>query len=175
MSIRGTVPAGKYTGVRFIVGVPVERNHLDLAAQHAPLSISRMFWSWTTGYKFMRIDLRSVRPDTTATVPWVIHLGSTECTANATKGEPSTCANGNRPEIVFKQFDVTRDAVVLDLAALVANADLMSNQPKTAAGCMSGTDDGDCAPVFSALGLAHPREEAPAVQKAFRVWQKAIP
>ncbi|MDZ7635033.1 MAG: metallo-mystery pair system four-Cys motif protein [Bacteroidales bacterium] len=72
----GSAPAGEYTGVRFTVGVPFELNHRDLTQQPSPLSLSRMFWAWNSGYKFMRIDMK-----TDGGKSWVLHLGSTECQA----------------------------------------------------------------------------------------------
>jgi len=173
--ITGTVPAGDYTGVRFSIGVPFEQNHLELAAQPSPLNLSRMFWSWSTGYKFMRVDLRAQRPDTAATVPWVIHLGSTGCSPTGAGVSPSRCVQENRPNIVLAGFDPTRDVVVLDVAALLAGADLLTNQEKTAAGCMSGTTDLDCAPIFAALGLRHGDTPAPAAATAFRVERATQP
>jgi uncharacterized repeat protein (TIGR04052 family) len=171
----GTVPAGDYTGVRFTVGVPFEQNHLELATQPSPLNLSRMFWSWSTGYKFMRVDLRAQRPDTAATVPWMIHLGSTGCSPTGAGVSPSRCVQENRAVIALDTFDPARDAIVLDLAALVADADLLTNQERTAAGCMSGTTDLDCAPIFAALGLGHGETRAPKGQRAFRVERATQP
>lgn len=167
--LTGTVPVGQYTGARFIIGVPFERNHLDLATQRPPLTLSRLFWSWTGGYKFMRVDLRALRSDTTAAVPWMIHLGSSGCEKAGDSPVPSHCATANRPVITLMGYDPDRDVIAFDLAQLVAGADLLGNQPKTAAGCMSGPDDTDCAPVFAALGLPHPTTHSQPVQRAFRV------
>jgi hypothetical protein len=61
-----TVPAGRYRGLRAGLGVPTPRNN-DNPAQYVsshPLSFNRgMFWAWTTGYIFMKIEGRY---DTTA-------------------------------------------------------------------------------------------------------------
>ena len=46
--ITGTVPEGEYTGLRFTIGVPAERNHVNQATAPSPLNIEGMFWSWTT-------------------------------------------------------------------------------------------------------------------------------
>ncbi|MBP9105785.1 MAG: metallo-mystery pair system four-Cys motif protein [Gemmatimonadaceae bacterium] len=145
----GSAPAGSYTGVRFTVGVPFDLNHRDLTQQPSPLSLSRLFWAWNSGYKFMRIDMKSG-----PTQSWVLHLGSTECLPTGTPSTiPTKCAWGNRPEIAFASFDLSRDVVNLDLAAMLRTANVSVNQPKTAMGCMSGQADSDCAPVFAALGL----------------------
>jgi len=55
-SVRGTVPAGSYTGLRFTLGVPASLNHQDQAAAPPPFDLSALFWSWNGGYKFVRMD-----------------------------------------------------------------------------------------------------------------------
>jgi hypothetical protein len=57
--IQGMAPDARYVGVRFTIGVPFERNHLDLGTQPSPLSITRMFWAWNSGHKFVRFDAKS--------------------------------------------------------------------------------------------------------------------
>lgn len=176
--LTGTVPEGDYVGLEFRLGVPAERNHLEAAAQPSPLNLTRLYWSWTTGYKYLRIDLRAQHPDRDATQPWMIHLGATGCTpadsASAAAGPPA-CRQANRPEIQLSAFDLASDVVILDLAALVAGADLLQNQPKSAAGCMSGPEDADCAPIFAALGLTHPLQDQRAIAPAFRRAPAGVP
>lgn len=165
--VAGSVPEGDYVGLRFDVGVPFELNHRDLATQASPLSLTRMFWAWNSGYKFMRIDLR------VAESGWMIHLGSTECQPGGSpQTEPTSCAHGNRPAVGFDRFDPDHDVVVFDLAALLDGADVESNQEGTALGCMSSQADPDCAPLFANLGLAH-GNAVPGTQRAFRVGSTA--
>ncbi|MBK8247416.1 MAG: metallo-mystery pair system four-Cys motif protein [Gemmatimonadetes bacterium] len=147
--IEGTVPAGEYTGVRFTLGVPFDRNHLDLTAQPSPLSLTRMFWAWNSGYKFLRLDLKPEGAQN-----WVVHLGSTECTPTGSATTmPTACRWANRATVSLDGFNPMQDAIRFDVAALLQAADVSTNQPKTAAGCMSGQNDGDCVAVFDALGL----------------------
>lgn len=161
--VTGTVPAGEYVGLRFDVGVPFEDNHLDLTTQPSPLSLSRMFWAWNSGHKFMRVDLR------VGDGGWMIHLGSTHCTPReSATSTPDRCEHPNRPTIELPQFDADEDVVVFDLAALLADADVSRNTEGTAGGCMSSQDDPECAPLFASLGLAH-GDRAPVAQSAFRV------
>lgn len=54
--LRGTAPAGTYTGAKFSVGVPDSENFKDPATAPSPLNLSELFWSWASGYKFARID-----------------------------------------------------------------------------------------------------------------------
>ena len=58
-SVRGTVPSGKYTGIRFTLGVPFNLNHVDPTTAPAPLSSTAMFWTWQGGYKFLKVDMTS--------------------------------------------------------------------------------------------------------------------
>ncbi len=160
-------PAGEYRGLAFTLGVPFARNHGDLAAQAPPLSLSRLFWSWNGGYKFLRIDLRASHGDSAAT-GWVIHLGSTGCTGEAGAKAPTTCAQPNRAEVRLPGFDPTRDVVVADLAALLARADVRRNQPQTAMGCMSAPNDADCGGLFASLGLSHPSATGADTPRFFR-------
>ncbi|MCB1025300.1 MAG: metallo-mystery pair system four-Cys motif protein [Acidobacteria bacterium] len=148
-SISGMIPKGKYKGLKFKIGVPEELNHLDPTFQPAPLNISKMMWSWQLGYKFLRIDTKTIG------MPggYVLHLGSTECKTDAVTNR-AECKNANRPEFVLENFDPAKEVVKIDLKALFANANVDSNQDKTALGCMSFEVDRDCDTVFKNLGLA---------------------
>lgn len=161
-TIRGEAPKGKYTGIKFKIGVPEELNHLDPTKQPSPLNITRMMWSWQSGYKFVRIDTKTTgRPN-----GYVLHLGSAGCKTD--EAQKTTCVNANRPEFVFSKFDPAKDVIDVDLKALYAAANVDINQEKTAAGCMSAPDDSDCKPVFTSLGLAFGGEK-PASQTFMRV------
>jgi uncharacterized repeat protein (TIGR04052 family) len=160
--IEGTVPAGTYTGVQFDLGLPFEKNHRDPAAQPSPLNLTRLFWSWNAGYKFMRLDMRT----TGMPQGWVIHLGSTGCDgATATVG-PTACRQVNRPTITIPAFNTKTDTVVMDVAAMLAGSNVDKNQERTAAGCMSAPNDADCGPLFTSLGLPF-GETAAATQRVF--------
>lgn len=161
-------PKGSYKGVAFTLGVPFTRNHGDLAAQPAPLSLSHLFWSWNSGYKFMRVDMRATQGDSAAT-GWVIHLGSTGCTgATGAAAAPTACAQPNRAEVKLAGFDPAKDVVVADLAAILSRVDVRKNQPKTAAGCMSAPNDADCGGLFASLGLPHPSSTGADTPSFFR-------
>jgi len=160
-SVRGMVPPGVYTGVRFALGVPFARNHLDTATSPSPLNLSGMFWSWQDGYKFLRID--------TAFDNFRMHLGSTGCFYEE-PGILGGCARPNRPQISLSSFDPTRSVIVADLAALLAESDLDVNQPNTPPGCMSDPGDGDCTSLFRNLGLSFTDgSPTPQTQKFFRL------
>jgi uncharacterized repeat protein (TIGR04052 family) len=109
-----------------------------------------LFWSWQSGYKFARIDMEN---DSGA--GWYFHLGSTGCASDASTTPPEdVCAFPNRPRIRVEGFDVASQALELDLDRLLAGADLGSDTPESAPGCMSGvTDAAECGPLFTNLGM----------------------
>ena len=118
-----------------------------------------MAWSWQSGRKFIKIDFR---PDTAAkkyasgavgtAAVLNTHIGSTGCTGDANNGAETACTNPNRLAVKFDTFNATSQKVVLDVAKLLKDADL-TYEGGSAAGCMSGTTDPECAPIFKALGL----------------------
>lgn len=146
-AIRGTAAKGKYTGVKFLIGVPTEINHLDGTLQSSPLNITRMMWSWQIGYKFARIDTKTTgKPN-----GYVLHLGSTNCETDP--NGKTTCKYSNRPEFSFAKFDLAKDVIKVDLKALFEGANVDVNKEKTSAGCMSFPGDDDCLGIFKSLGL----------------------
>jgi len=166
-SVRGFVPAGEYTGVRFILGVPFDKNHQDSSSAPSPLNLTSLFWSWQGGYKFLRIDSFIVLEDDFA--EFRVHLGSTGCRYGRPL-EVAGCKWANRGDVVLTEFDPNADVIVADLAALLADSDLTSNVPNTAPGCMSDREDTDCEPVVRNLGIDFDDGfSSPATQKFFRV------
>lgn len=146
----GTVPAGRYVGLQFTLGVPFNKNHTELTSQPSPLNLTALSWVWNAGRKFARLDFSS----TGQPRGYAIHLGSTGCTPNQTKiTVPTQCSAPNRPEIQINYFDPAKDAVIADLAALLKDSNVDVNQENTAGGCMSAADDSDCAPLFANFGL----------------------
>ncbi len=166
-SVRGTAPAGVYTGVRFDMGIPFDMNHGDAERAESPLNLTSMFWNWNGGYKFIRVDGFAGPVD--GAISYNLHLGSTGCNGGAPPIPPSEeCVNPNRPEITLNGFNPDTNVIVADLAAVLADADLEHNQMETAPGCQSQPFDMDCVTVFPKLGLAF--GETPAEpQKLFRV------
>lgn len=157
----GAGAAGAYKGVRFRVGVPFSANHGDAATAPSPLNLTTMFWTWQSGYKFVRIEGHS-EPG----AGFIVHLGSTGCTKDA-GGRITGCQSPNRPEVALDGFDPTATgagarAIAVDLAGLFGGTDLGKDVE-----CMSGPGAADCVPLFSRLGL--PYDGAPAgAQALFR-------
>jgi uncharacterized repeat protein (TIGR04052 family) len=171
--IAGKVPEGEYTGLRFTLGVPFKMNHTDPLTQPSPLNLTALFRVWNTGHKFARIEFAS----TGAPRGFFIHLGSTGCTPHETKlTVPVSCKAANRVEVTFPSFDLSRDAVIADLAALVANTnvDTSQNPPSPdgragmGVGCMSGPSYADCSGLFRNFGIPF-GDGLAGEQKFFRV------
>lgn len=147
--VEGTAPAGVYTGIRFVMGLPFDRNHGDATTAPSPLNLTTMFWSWNAGYKFLRADFNS----TGLPGGFNIHLGSTGCNGASGTSVPTLCAQENLVEYTFTGFDPAAQVLVADLAALLAATDVDVNTATTAPGCMSSPSDPECTAIFSRLGL----------------------
>lgn len=188
-SIVGKVKADTYTGIQFTLGVPdtgtdstgktIALNHSQLTAITKPLDIAAMDWGWQLGRKFAKIELQPTggvinqkgTPDTTddaVVSSWVVHIGATGCTGSDAVGY--SCTNPNLSNITLNSFDASKQKVVLDLAALLANSDISVNQ-NGAVGCMSGATDKECPALFEALGLdlATGKANATKTQTVFKV------
>jgi cytochrome c peroxidase len=146
--VNGTVPPGTYTGVRFTIGVPFERNHGDAASAPPPLQYTAMFWNWNAGYKFLRFDniidggMSEFR----------LHVGSTGCEGDG-RGNVSGCENANRVEVALDDFDPASDSIVAELSSLFSDTALEENTPTTPPGCMGAANDPECEGPFFRLGL----------------------
>lgn len=137
-------------GLRFVLGVPFELNHIDASTAPSPLNQTALFWNWLGGYKFVRLEGATQGLET----GWQFHLGSTNCLPGEGGGAQS-CENGNRVVVEFEDFQPGDNTVIFDVAALVADSDLDASTENTPQGCMAGTDDPDCTALFGALGLPH--------------------
>lgn len=163
MEIAGTVPSGHtWRGLRFVLGLPFEKNHTDLTEMPSPLDLTALSWSWNAGRKFTRIEFSSTgRPR-----GYVLHLGSTGCTPNKEKTTPPTsCAQPNRAEIVLPDFEPGSSVVLADLAALLKDSNVDTTPEKYKSGCMSSVENPDCGPLFANIGL--PFGGKPAGQQTF--------
>jgi uncharacterized repeat protein (TIGR04052 family) len=173
-AVRGQVPAGDYVGVELTVGVPFAQNHQDPTVAPAPLNSTAMFWNWQGGYKFIKFDTTSsgistdkpAAPNAMGPVTrYSVHLGSTACAGDSKTQAPSACQNPNRMTVRLNQFDLAKNTVVVDMGAVLAQANVDVNAKGTSPGCMSFLKDADCPPVMSALGLAYDGVAAAGAQR----------
>jgi uncharacterized repeat protein (TIGR04052 family) len=140
--LHAAVVRGNYHGIGFSVGVPEDLNHADPLVAWPPLNVMAMHWTWLDGYRFIRTEV--MRPDMTEVD---VHLGSDRCKSQA-KGSVS-CAAPNRAAVVLADFDPASDTIVVDLSAMFGGSDLTSDSP----GCIVGSDEETCIPIFASFGL----------------------
>jgi uncharacterized repeat protein (TIGR04052 family) len=151
--VRGHAPEGTYTGIRFILGVPLDQNHQDRSVAAAPLDLSQLFWSWAGGYLFARIDLFTTAVDAGPRATFSVHLASTGCNGSPSSMPSTQCTYQNRPTIELSDFDPDADVILVDPKAVVEGVDLTVNTPATGIGCMSARTDPDCDVVMPRLGV----------------------
>jgi uncharacterized repeat protein (TIGR04052 family) len=188
--VKGTIPQSggvAFTKIKFRLGVPLSLNHLDVNTAPAPLNVSALYWAWTSGRKFARLDFLTSGGayDVTA---FNVHLGSTGCTGTNPVSSNADCSTPNRPAItlnipVASQTDLAGIAnmrIVADLKALVQDLDLTVGDGGGSPGCMSGTQDPECIGIMTRFGLqynyvgtsnargANPNTVYPAQQSFFR-------
>ena len=140
--LRGSVPAGEFRALKFVVGVPFESNHADPLRAEAPLGDAAMHWHWRGGYKFLRAGTRN------GDRGFWIHLGSTGC--KGTIQNITGCSAPNRVTVEIDDFDWQRDAVQIDLDALTKHSGLADD---AVVSCSSGPAEASCRAPFAALGL----------------------
>lgn len=145
-TIAGTVANNaEISRVRFTVGVPEKYNHLDATKTEGILSKEiAMHWSWTKGYKHMRMDVAG----------WKTHIGSTACSSENTSDGSTICDKGNRPTYTLENLDLSQDQIEFDYAVLVNNVDVSITTNDEPRNCMSSSSDvAKCDDIFTALGL----------------------
>lgn len=100
-AITGTVPKGRYRGVRFTLGVPFDLNHADPTIAPSPLNISAMFWAWQSGYKFVKIDMATSgqpQDDMGAETSMKDRVAQMERIAKAAKAAPTDAPKARPPQ-----------------------------------------------------------------------------
>lgn len=164
-TVKGTVPAGNYVGIKMTMGVPFVLNHTNQGAgvDVTPAVVNNavnpgMAWAWAGGRKFAKIELT----DTLASAPagtagkWAapvfnVHIGSVGCTGtNPAAGQVDRCSAPNRMAVNFAAFDPATQQVTVDVRALLAGNDATANVSGPT-GCMSGGTDFECTEVFRAM------------------------
>ena len=163
-AVTGHVPPGHYTGIHFTLGLPFAENLIDEATAPSPLNVSGMWWNWAGGHQFLRIDTRA---GSATGNPFIVHVGNTGCQSIA--GVPQLCNHVNTVDVVLTGFDPATSTIVADLSRIATGSDPTTNAPMSPIGCQSDTDDPDCAPVFSRLGLPFGAAPGGGAQQLFTV------
>lgn len=187
--IVGSVPSGEYVGIAFSVSVPEDLNHGDPTTAADPLQVTAMQWNWLLGYKFMRAEMvpmhgshgeggahghhdamggASMDGEGHAghALDSQFHLGSLACANDGgdAMGPPAqSCERPNRNEIRFEAFHPGREAIVVDLAAIMEHIDL------SAANHCHGMPHESCEHFFDSVGLDFTTGQRKGGQSAFRV------
>lgn len=161
----GTAARGEYVGVEFTLGLPLAMNHLDAATAPAPLNIPGMWWSWSGGYKFVRLDVK------TETNPnFYFHLGETNCDGTSVDGY--ACDYSNLAHIAVSELNPATDTIMLDLKDFYADSDLdepVDYVTDYVSGCMAFSGDPECEVLFNKLGMTFEDAQAsPPGQTLFR-------
>lgn len=173
-SVRGSVPTGSYTGVRYSVSVPESLNHTDLTTMPSPLNITALAWSWQFGRKFAKIEVSEGGGPAWAVNTFFVHLGSTDCKGDPAAGQKAKCALPNRDQVTLAKFNPGKQRIAIDLKQLLDGVDVaggtgsMTGMSMEMGGCMSATVSPDCKPIFKALGLKLGTKKK-TTQTAFRV------
>lgn len=169
-SIRGTVPKGVYSGIRFQIGIPFELNHGDPTIAPSPLNSTAMFWNWQSGYKFIKFDTtakalqnsiqhqshqEAAHQEHLPQAVFAFHLGSTQCIGNSKTTAPTSCQNPNRVEVELLGKNPLKSTLKMDMSKVLEQVAVERNAPNTPPGCMSSAGDSDCAPIMSSLGLSY--------------------
>jgi uncharacterized repeat protein (TIGR04052 family) len=152
-SVTGLVAPGDYRGLRFTLGVPQEKNFLDLAKAAPPLDVTGMFWTWLSGYKFLKVDGSSPM-EGGGIYPYLVHVGAAGCPGDNAQAPPTgDCVAPNLVRYDLDGFRFGESKLVADLADVLATTDLSFNTDGTAPGCMSELDDPECRTIFERLGI----------------------
>lgn len=139
--VSGRVQNGRFETIEFLLGVPFERNHGNPLAAAPPLNLPSMFWTWQSGYKFVRLDIGN---------DWSFHLGSTGCvSASAVRPPGEPCRQPNAARIRLANDAPLVGTITVDLDALLAHIDTAA-----AENCMAAYDDHEaCRGLLANLGL----------------------
>jgi len=163
--ITGTLPTGtEPVGIEFTVGLPPELNHIDAASAAAPFNDTGLWWTWSGGFKWVRLDFENEAGD-----PFYFHHGATGC-----DGSPDTgfdCAYANDTRIVVDTFDPDSQSLSMDIGALFAGNDFDAPVDFAAGdfvkGCMAFGGDPECQPIFESLGINFEDDSAGPAQTVF--------
>ncbi|TGL84858.1 metallo-mystery pair system four-Cys motif protein [Leptospira congkakensis] len=148
--IRTTRAPGNVIGLEFKVGVPYSLNHMTETTVSAPFNVTKMQWSWLSGFIFMKFDWKTT--DSGSTVASTFHLGSASCTGTA---PAVTCSLPNRSTIRVTSAQgggwiPSANPVYFDVQKLLDT----TNTKSAAIGmCMPGNANAECAKVMTRTGL----------------------
>lgn len=183
-TINGRAPQAEYTRVRFKIGVPEQLNHVDGSVSPAPLNAYGMQWTWTSGYRHMKIDVKATTGDKIKPA-YYFHPGAQGCeSTTGSAAGPYLCSMNVAPEFELELNPETQ-AVEFDLARFYAQDDLnlgrgcmfVRNIPDMQDGANPGASAGmanGCKEMFAAIGLNLPDTPEEAAVELETVTQTAF-
>lgn len=147
-ALKGFANKATYSGIRFTVGVPFALNHGNALTAKAPLNRGDLFWAWSSGYKFLRLDLMASDAQYESR-DWSFHLGSTGCSSASALRPPSApCAQPNRMRVELLNFDPQQQSIALRLDTIVAA--MAASEFKA---CTGDYQSKSCVSVYALTGL----------------------
>ena len=117
----------KAEAIGFTIGLPFALNHQNPITQPAPLNDPAMFWTWQTGYKFIRWDMQHAVTGR----GWSFHHGSLGCSSpSALRAPAAACEQPNTVRIEVEK-PTAKGVLFLQMQRLLRGIDLDTSQ-----GCM---------------------------------------
>lgn len=186
-SITGFLAEGDYSGIRFTLGVPSTHNHINAVTAVAPFNRQRMWWSWASGFRYLKADLRvsTVRPDGSIkqTPKFYSHLGGTKCSKDPVTGIYG--CQDPRLAVIEMPLDPTKEGIVIDAMALFAQDNLGIGRGCMGAHSLKDHSDPEelvptsCRSQYQSVGLSTGGPVATPIgqQSLFRPvpWSGAVP
>ncbi|MCB1308591.1 MAG: metallo-mystery pair system four-Cys motif protein [Leptospiraceae bacterium] len=167
-TIHAKIPAGTYDGIAFDLGVSESMNQLNNGTAPSPLNINQMYWSWSLGYKFTKIEFRA----TDATYTTQLHLGSLDCGGDVSS---NSCAKPYRSSIkIVGGFQPGFNKVTLDLNEALSGFNPSSGtrmgcmpMKPPAAGASTAEELTECPKLLGTMGVDATSGVATGSQSAF--------
>ena len=154
----------------FDLGLPDSVNQLNNSTAASPLNLNQMYWSWSIGYKFSKLEMRA----TDAGFTTLVHFGSLNCGGDISS---NTCSQPFRSQIRATStsgFNPASNSIVLDMNDALASFDPSTG---TRRGCMplkpppaaaNAEETAECPKLLSNFGL-NTDGSASGTQSAFRI------
>ncbi|TGL60185.1 metallo-mystery pair system four-Cys motif protein [Leptospira ognonensis] len=167
-SLKGFGTAGNYIGVEFKVGVPTALNNLTATSASAPLNSTAMYWSWTSGYKFLKLEWKTTDG---VGATGTFHLGGVTCTGSGVTSNLS-CSLPNIPTVRVTTtgavtWSPTAKPVYLDVKALVNGTNTNVAAGGASLTCMSGNATAACKKLLNNVGVNEADGKTLTTQSAF--------
>ncbi len=167
-TLKGFGETGNYVGVEFKVGVPTALNNLTATSASAPLNSTAMYWSWTSGYKFLKFEWKTTEG---AGGTGTFHLGGGTCSGSGVTSNLS-CSLPNIPTVRVtttgsKTWTPSTNPVYLDVKALVSGTNTNVSDGGASLTCMSGNATAACKKLLNNVGVNEADGKTLTTQSAF--------